>query len=205
MKTASTVSPDSGVHGFALRAFLLALGLGLGMSLGCELDLERMLDQERANPYEASRFFENGAAMRTPPPGTVPWTKILAPRVSLTSDEIPTPVSEEMLARGRHHFNIFCAVCHGMAGTGATIVAQDMSLRPPPSLLQPPITEYTAGRLFNVITAGYGLMRSYATELSIEERWAVVAYVQALQLSQNVRLDALPPDLREEAEVWLSK
>ena len=183
----------------------LALGLGLGISLGCDADFERMLDQDRASPYQASPFFADGAAMRTPPPGTVPWTRILASRVMVSSDEIPVPVSAELLAEGRRRFNTLCAVCHGVAGDGHTIVARNMILRPPPALIQPPIREYTAGRLFNIITTGFGLMRSYAAELPIADRWAVVAYVQALQLSQGVRLDALPADLQQQAQGWLSK
>jgi Cytochrome C oxidase, cbb3-type, subunit III len=78
-----------------------------------------------------------------------------------------------------------------------------MTLRPPPSLHEPRIVAYPVGRLFRVVSQGYGLMPSYADVLSIEDRWAVVAYVQALELSQRVELARLPVELRNEAEPWL--
>ena len=77
------------------------------------------------------------------------------------------------------------------------------TLRRPANLLTAPYTDYPPGRIFTTITQGYGLMRSYAGELPIADRWAVVAYVQALQLSQHAELDALPAQIRSEASRWL--
>jgi hypothetical protein len=76
-------------------------------------------------------------------------------------------------------------------------------LRRPANLVTAPYLDYPPGRIFNTITQGYGLMRSYAGELPIADRWAVVAYVQALQLSQHAELDALPAQVRSEASRWL--
>ncbi len=94
---------------------------------------------------------------------------------------------------------MYCAACHGLAGDGDSPVARNMALRKPPSLHEPRIRALPAGRLYAVVRDGYGLMPSYAEELSVGERWAVVAYVRALQLSQGARLAELPPELRSEA------
>jgi mono/diheme cytochrome c family protein len=177
---------------------------------GCDVDLERMLDQKRYDPYEPSEHFEDGMAMRTPPIGTVPRSRPMGPEPVMQGVEdgelverIPVEVSLAMIERGRNRYEIFCAPCHGMLGNSATWVAANMTIRPPPSLHEPRLREYPPGRMYQVITGGYGLMRSYATELSISDRWAVVAYVQALQLSQYAVLDGLPAELRKEADSWL--
>jgi hypothetical protein len=87
-----------------------------------------------------------------------------------------------------------------MAGDGVSQVAANMTLRKPPDLTAPPVTGFAPGRIYDVILEGYGLMRSYQEDLpSAEERWAVVAYLRALQRSRGVPLDSLPLDLRERA------
>ena len=99
-----------------------------------------------------------------------------------------------MLQTGRKRFEIICATCHGLVGDGRSLVARNMSLRPPPSL-----HDYASrpdGYIYQVITRGFGLMPSYSAELPVEERWAVVAYVRALQLSQRSNLAASPPAVR---------
>lgn len=171
---------------------------------GCDnLDLERMIDQERVDVYEQSRVFEDRMAMQVPPEGTIPRSRNLAygPEATGIQDgryiqQIPIPVTRELLERGRDRFSIFCAACHGVLGNGASKVAENMALRPPPSLLDPPVSGYLPGRLFTIITDGYGLMPSYAVELSRTDRWAVIAYVQALKLSQHANVNELPPQMR---------
>ena len=177
---------------------------------GCEWDLERMLDQKRYDPYEPSEHFDDGMVMRRPPVGTVPRSRVIAPP-ALTRGvqdgepvvQIPVEVTPALLERGRNRYDIFCSPCHGVLGYSNTRVAANMTLRPPPSLHEPRIRDYPPGRIYRVIGEGYGLMRSYAAELPIIDRWAVVAYVQALQLSQNARLDELPAELQKEAITWL--
>jgi mono/diheme cytochrome c family protein len=178
--------------------------------LGCEVDLERMLDQHKAKAYRASPYFEDGRTMRSPPRGTVPVTRVTRAPLLTTgmeggryADRLPLPVNAVLLARGEDRFRIFCGVCHGALGDGSSAVAENMKLRKPPSLHEPRIREYPAGRLFRVISEGYGLMPSYADQLPINDRWAVVAFVRALWLSQDVALIDLPPELRVEAASWL--
>jgi mono/diheme cytochrome c family protein len=107
-------------------------------------------------------------------------------------------MSRELLELGHKRFDITCGTCHGPLGDGDSIVARQMSLRPPPSLHK--YVDRPAGYFFEVITRGFGMMASYAAELSIEERWAVVAYIRALQLSQGVPARELSPEQRQKAD-----
>src|SRR5213075_2566109 len=91
----------------------------------------------------------------------------------------------ELLQLGRSRFEIFCAACHGLLGDGDSIVARNMALRPPPNLLAPPYSERLPGSYYRTITFGFGLMAPYSAELDNRERWAVVAYLKALQRSQS--------------------
>jgi mono/diheme cytochrome c family protein len=178
---------------------------------GCSsCDLERMIDQPRYTSYEACETCPTGTIMMQPPAGTVARGADLVhdPRTTGRDDQgfaaaIPVPVDRMTLVRGRDRFDIFCAACHGRLGNGQSQVAENMTQRKPPALIAPPYTTYRPGRMFVAITNGFGLMRSYAQELPVADRWAVVAYVQALQLSQAVPLDQLPDDTRKEAERWL--
>lgn len=192
-----------------LRVLLLA-ALGLASVLGCEVDLERMLDQHKAKAYRESPFFEDRRTMRAPPRGTVPVTRLTGAPLLTTgmeggryAERLPVPVNAALLARGADRFRIFCGACHGPVGDGVSPVAENMKLRKPPSLHEARIREYPAGRIFRVIGEGYGLMPSYADQLPVHDRWAVVAFVRALWLSQNVALMDLPPELRVEAAPWL--
>jgi mono/diheme cytochrome c family protein len=176
-----------------------------------EFDWQQMIDQFKFQPYEACQFFPDGRAMQTPPLGTVPHDRIVG-RPALTSglvdgkyvDDIPVPLTRELMSAGRFSFETYCAACHGLDGSGDSPVAVNMELRKPPSLLTEPVRSFPPGRVFQVASDGYGLMPSYALELSTRERWAVVAYLRALQLSQAVKLATLPPPLRQQAEAALS-
>jgi mono/diheme cytochrome c family protein len=113
---------------------------------------------------------------------------------------VPLPISRKLLDLGRKRFDITCATCHGPLADGKSIVATQMSLRPPPSLQDPKFVAKPAGYIYEVISKGFGMMASYAAELSVEERWSVVAYLRALQLSQNTPVGALPPEIRQQLE-----
>lgn len=180
---------------------------------GCDIDFNRMYEQARYDEYEPSEYFSNGTIMRHPPQGTVPRSQALAPpdlpevadgmRNGVLVDRVPVPVTEDVVRRGKNRYDIFCAPCHGMTGTARTQVSENMTRRPPPPLVLPPVRTYPAGRIFRAVSYGYGLMRAYDAELTLADRWAVVAYVQALQLSQAVAFDALPPAMQTEARTWL--
>ncbi len=181
-----------------LRSPLWGLAL---LAAGCDVDrpwpapepgLERMARQERGVPYSANAFFADGKSMRAPPPGVVPYAKH-APEA-----EAP-PLDANTMARGREHFRVICATCHGEAGDGESPVAARMEQRKPPSLYDPRRRSLSDERLFQIIGEGYGLMPGFASVLEPRERRAVVAYVRALQLSRGARLDALPASVQSEA------
>jgi mono/diheme cytochrome c family protein len=150
--------------------------------------LQRMRTQPRYDPYERSAFFRNGAVMQPPPEGTVPRGQVLAARSATGREpgggyvaETPLPLSRELLDRGRSRFEIYCAVCHGAGGYGGSVVAYNMIERRPPSLRRPELSQLPAGYYYQVITQGLGRMPSYAADLSVADRWAVIAYVRKLQ------------------------
>jgi mono/diheme cytochrome c family protein len=194
-----------------VRALLLLPLLGgctiEGVITPPEASLERMIEQPKLDAYEASDLFENGRAMQMPPPGTIPYGREpidpaleFGERDGAYLDEIPLKVDLELLKRGRNRFENFCATCHGVAGDSKTVVAEQMDLVKPRSLVEPPVRGYPAGRIFRVAREGFGLMPGYRGTISTHDRWAVVAYIQALQLGSGVPLQGLPPALAREAE-----
>lgn len=152
----------------------------------------RMLDQRRGDPYAASSAFLDGKVMRTPPPDTV--------AVDDDRDDPPPPVTRALLDRGRAQFDLVCATCHGVLGDGQSVVATKMQSRPPPSLHEDRFRAMTRAQLFTIASEGYGLMPGYASQISRDDRWAVAAYVQALQLARGARVTALPPEVRTQLE-----
>ena len=105
----------------------------------------------------------------------------------------PLPVTRELLAQGRERFNIYCAVCHGEDGYGQGIVVR-RGFPPPPSYHDDRLRQAPDGYLYDVITRGHGVMLPFADRLTVDERWAVVAYIRALQRSQHVALRELPAE-----------
>jgi mono/diheme cytochrome c family protein len=186
-----------------MRARLALLPLALALTACPRLD--PMQRQQKVKPYRSSPYYADGLGMRAPPAGTVPYG-VLPPeevRTGLGPDGkavaiAPLPVDAKLLARGRDRFEVTCATCHGLLGDGESQVALNMSLRRPPSLHA--FRDVPDGHVFRVISEGFGLMPSYAAELSVEDRWAVVAYVRALQLSQSATMDQVPPDVRGKLE-----
>jgi hypothetical protein len=173
-------------------------------------------DQPKANRYRESKFFDDGLTMKAPPAGTVPRERITLNARLTTGREpdgpiqtngeplpmyvttVPVPMTRKLLDLGRQRYDITCGTCHGVLGDGDSIVARQMALRPPPSLHR--YTDRPAGYIYEVITKGFGMMASYAAELTVEERWAVVAYIRALQLSQGTPAADLPADVRQRLE-----
>ena len=201
----------------AIQALSLLVGLS---AVGCDENiLDPMADrQQKSIRYKESPFYADGLSMRAAPEGTVPRERItLNPRLTTGREPdgpmqpnaeplpnyvatVPLPISRKLLELGRKRFDITCATCHGPLADGKSIVATQMSLRPPPSLQDPKFVAKPAGYIYEVISKGFGMMASYAAELSVEERWSVVAYLRALQLSQNTPVSALPPEIRQQLE-----
>lgn len=167
--------------------------------------LNRMLDQARYTDFKEGRAFRDGKVLQHPPSGTVPRERVLGPtRFTLGLEEgggftqdIPIQLNEDILAAGRLRYERICGNCHGTLGDGVSEVANKMPLIKPVSFHDPSVRAFPAGKIFQVATFGYGLMPSFAYALTTEERWAVVAYIRALQLSQNATLGELPPELQQ--------
>jgi mono/diheme cytochrome c family protein len=164
---------------------LLFAGVSLA-GAGChESDLDPMMRQEKWKPYWATTLFADGRAMRTPPEHTIPVERVLD---ASTSPKVTT----QLLERGRNRYDIHCAVCHGYAGDGDSVVGSKMSLRQPPTFHSEKLRPYTAAQIFDVETLGYGYMPTYAAEVSVADRWAIAHYVKALQLAQHATIDDVP-------------
>jgi hypothetical protein len=201
-----------------LPRFAFALALAALTASACdEQILDPMADsQPKADRYRESKFYEDGLTMKAPPEGTVPRERTTLNARLTTGREadgtiqsngepmpmyvttVPLPVTRKLLDLGRTRYDITCGTCHGPLGDGDSIVARNMALRPPPSLHR--YTQKPAGYIFEVATKGFGLMASYAAELTVEERWAVVAYIRALQLSQSTPAGELPAEVRGKLE-----
>jgi mono/diheme cytochrome c family protein len=178
-------------------AWVITAGLALGSlaSLGCRQDMH---DQPRYKPLGNSDFFPDGRASRPLVPGTVARGFLREDaRLHAGKDaagflaEFPLEVDLALVQRGRERFDIYCSPCHGRTGAGAGMVVQ-RGYRRPPSLHIDRLREARPGYFFDVITNGFGIMPDYAAQVPVRDRWAIVAYVRALQLSQHASLDDVP-------------
>ena len=164
---------------------------------GCRQDMHVA---PRYETYEASPFFNDGRASRQAPTGTVArgWLRedeaLHTGRVNgeLVS-EFPFPVSSEDMARGRDRFNIYCTPCHGVLGDGQGMVVQ-RGLRRAASYHQDRLRDEKVGYFYDVVTNGFGAMQGYAEQVPVRDRWLIVAYVRALQLSQHATVADVPAD-----------
>lgn len=175
--------------------------------------IQVVYDMDQQSYYKAQTenpFFADGMSMRKPPQGTVArgllneddaWFRGIA-RDTIFVQEIPAQVTTSMLERGRERFDIYCAPCHGRSGNGNGMVhARAQALAegtwtPPTDLTSQTVVERPAGHIYNTIANGIRTMPSYGAQLSPADRWAVTAYVRALQLSRNATPADLPADVR---------
>lgn len=165
-----------------------------------------MYDQPRYDTMEPSEFFEDGRSARLMVEGTVARGQLSEDESFVTGmadgrllTDIPLQVDRELLERGRQRFNIFCSVCHGPTGVGNGMVVQ-RGFKQPPSFHIERLRSAPPGHLFDVITRGLGAMPSYSDRVNPRDRWAIVAYIRVLQLSQNATLEDVPPEFREQLE-----
>jgi len=171
-----------------------ALLLGLLALAGCERGLHQMYDQPRYTPLAPSTLFADGNSARPQAAGTVPAAAgALAAASSgragtLAGGEVPQarplPVTAGLLARGRERFGIYCAPCHGAAGDGQGMIVQ-RGFPAPPSYHSERLREAPDRHFYEVISDGYGAMYGYADRITPDDRWAIIAYIRALQLSQH--------------------
>ena len=181
----------------------VALSLLALLACGCEIR-KAMYDQPRYEPLASSDFFQDQRASRLLIPGTIPRGFLREDQHlydGLVNGEqattFPSPVTREVLERGRQRFNIYCAPCHDRAGTGNGIIVQ-RGYKQPSSYHIDRLRDAPPGYFYSVIKNGFGLMSSYSYQVKAEDRWAIVAYIKALQRSQHAQLDDVPPEHRED-------
>ena len=183
---------------------MLMAGLCLAGS-GCRRDMQ---DQPKMKPFRGSTFFTDGLSGRQPIEGTVPRgflrtdTEYFTGKKSVSSvqsavaqpsptnafaddvDTFPFPITKETVQRGRERYEIFCSVCHGLTGNGDGMVVR-RGFRRAASFNDDRLRQAPVGHFFDAITNGWGAMPSYSSQIPVQDRWAIIAYIRALQLSQQ--------------------
>jgi mono/diheme cytochrome c family protein len=197
----------------------LCLLLALATLAGCERAMHDMYQQPKDKPQAPDALFANDNSARTPPPGTVPMTggaradsssgrlgrlsSVAAAGPALPLDANgralvsggdshanPLPLTKALLMRGQQRFDIYCAPCHGRSGDGAGMIVQ-RGFPAPPSYHTDRMRQAPDSHFYQVISDGYGVMYPYADRITPHDRWAIVAYIRALQLSQHAARDQL--------------
>ncbi len=174
----------------------LVLGcLALPLVAGCRND---MRDQNSMHTFRESTFYPDGASARLPPAHTVARGELRADPALYTGirdrrpvADLPFPATREVLLRGEERYNIFCSPCHGRTGDGHGMIVT-RGYKEPPSFHSDTQRAAQVGHFFDVMSQGYGVMPSYAAQIPVADRWAIAAYIRALQLSQGARLSDLP-------------
>jgi mono/diheme cytochrome c family protein len=189
-----------------MKTRICRLGLSLLLLTGLSACRPDMFNQPKSKTLGASDFFPDGAASRPIPPHTVARGQLRTDTVYYTGmvgtnfvETLPMPVTPMLLERGRERFDIYCSVCHGRAGDGNGIVVQ-RGFPIPPSYHIDRLREAPVGHFYDVITRGYGVMFSYAARVKPDDRWAIAAYIRALQLSEHAQLNDVPAADRAKLE-----
>jgi cytochrome c553 len=181
---------------------LLAFG-----AAGCRND---MREQNKVSPYEESRFFADHSSARPLPAHTVARGEARLDETFYTGlrgnqpvNELPYPVTRDLLLRGRERYDIFCSPCHDRSGGGRGMIVQ-RGYKQPPAYTEDRLRNAPVGYFFSVISLGYGVMPSYAAQIPVADRWAIAAYIRVLQYRQGARLADLPPAARQGVEADLA-
>ena len=166
---------------------------------GCRQDMH---DAPSYRPLQASAFFANDASARMLVANTVARGQLREDELLYTgkvngelANEFPMPVTAEVMERGQQRFNVFCSPCHGRTGEGNGMIVQ-RGFRAPPSYNQERLRNVPVGYLFDVMTNGFGAMQDYSAQVPVADRWAIAAYIRALQLSRHATVADVPADRR---------
>ncbi len=178
---------------------LATIALPLLLMASCRQDMQ---DQPRYKPLGASRFFADGRDARPIPPGTIARDELNDTDSFHTGeangaflDTIPLKIDSKLLHRGQERFDIYCSPCHGRTGDGNGMVAK-RGVKIPADFHTGRLREVPPGYIYQVIKNGYGAMGDYGDQIPVRDRWAIVAYVRALQLSRDASLNDVPAKQR---------
>jgi mono/diheme cytochrome c family protein len=179
------------------------LAICLILVVGCR---QQMADQPSCGPLEASTFFADGRCARYPIEGTVARGSLpmeefsdAASTAQHPGDALPLALTRQLLERGQERYNIYCAPCHDRLGNGQGMIVR-RGFSAPPSLHSERLRQAPPRHFFEVMTNGYGAMPDYAAQVSPHDRWAIAAYMQALQLSQHASLTDVPEEARQQLQ-----
>jgi len=180
-------------RGLAQALATVLLGVVVG---GCRHDMQ---DQPKYRPYRPSAFYDDGRSERPLEDGTVARDHLNDDILLYTgkvgsapADVFPFPVTADVLQRGQERYNIYCSPCHGAVGYGDGMIVR-RGYRRAASYHIDRLRTAPPGYFFDVITRGFGVMPDYAAQVPVRDRWAIVAYIRALQLSQRATLADVPP------------
>ncbi|ACZ42498.1 quinol:cytochrome c oxidoreductase monoheme cytochrome subunit [Thermobaculum terrenum ATCC BAA-798] len=192
-------------------SILLLLLLSSSMLVACA---GNMREQPHIVPYEESDFFPDKLSARQPPAHTIARGQLDDDPIlygpmgtptpsqgsaSASQDVYPFAITKEVLERGQERFNIYCSPCHGRAGDGNGMIVK-RGYKHPPSFYEQRLINAPASHFFDVITNGFGSMPDYKAQVAPQDRWAIIAYIRALQLSHNATIQDVPADKRGELE-----
>src|SRR6266853_3845794 len=187
-------SPIRAVRNFGM--LVPALSFVLALLGGCRLDMQ---DQPRFKPLQQSDFYADLRSSRPLVPGTVARGQLRLDAYFYTGlsngnpgDAMPFPVTKEVLERGRERYNIYCAPCHSRVGDGNGFIPSRGFSRKPPSFHDQRLQKAQLGYFYDVMSNGFGIMLDYASQIPPQDRWKIVAYIRALQLSQNATRADVP-------------
>lgn len=198
---------------FFPAAVIIALAVGLVLG-GCTRETPstrtpihlnpNMDDQPKYQAQETSVFFEDGKTMQTPVEGTVARGELRDDPVYFQGmnsrgefvKQMPVDITKPVLERGQERYNIYCSPCHSKVGDGKGIMVEKGYI-PPPTFHDDRIRNMPDGEIFNTITHGIRNMPSYAHQIPVADRWAIIAYIRALEKSQNAALEDIPEELRD--------
>jgi mono/diheme cytochrome c family protein len=169
--------------------------LGVGLLAGCRQDMH---DQPKFYPQRGTEFYADGRSVRPQVANTVARNQLHEDSYFYTGmvggkegDGLPFPVTAQVLARGQERYNVYCTPCHSRVGNGGGMIVQ-RGYSPAGNFQGGRLRSVGLGHFFNVMTNGYGSMPDYAAQLTPADRWAVAAYIRALQLSQNAQRSDVP-------------
>jgi mono/diheme cytochrome c family protein len=183
-----------------IRRYLCACGFAAALlSAGCRQDMH---DQPKFKPYAKNDFFADRRSARPLVDGTIARGHLRDDAVLYTGkaagkpvDAFPMAVTAAVMARGQERFDIFCSPCHGRTGAGDGMIVR-RGYRKPPTFHLDRLRQAAPGYTFDVITNGFGAMPDYAQQIPVRDRWAIVAYITALQRSQNAAVGTVPAEAR---------
>ncbi|MGB6198993.1 MAG: cytochrome c [Candidatus Acidiferrales bacterium] len=177
-----------------ISVWLLGAVSAFGALCGCQ---QQMAIQPVYKPLAASDYFADGQSARQPVDGTLAQGRAELDYLYVAKDDtaFPLPLTAELVARGQQRYNIYCMPCHGQLGDGNGFIVT-RGFRRPPTFHSDRLRAAPVGHFFDVITNGFGAMYDLSAQIPPRDRWAIIAYVRALQLSQNAPAARLTPDER---------